>query len=218
MTRLTGLVARAIEDMADYQKLLLRDPTHARVSVSGINHALVPTHVLAHDLPVELMEILGAELAPTVMYRIGRLIGGAHAQAFFTNRGIGLSETHYKVLTGPFHFAWAGYGDVEMLVWEPHLDENFLVLWESHNSFSAQEATSDGIRKRACDLQAGYASGWCTTATNLPIEVVEVACRAEGVRTCRFVMAHATNLPSRVSDPRLHHPTTHYETISARMT
>lgn len=203
--------------MTEYQQLLVRDPSHARVSVAGVNHALVPTHVLARDLPLELVEILGAEVAPTVMYRLGRLIGGTHADTFFANREIGSTEPQYRVVTGPFHFAWAGYGDVDLLLWEPHPDENFLVLWESHNSFSAQEAINDGVRKRACDLQAGYAAGWCTAATGLPIEVVEIACRAEAVATCRFVMAHADCVSKRVSEPRLHRPTRQYRAIPARM-
>jgi predicted hydrocarbon binding protein len=210
MTRVSKLIARATDDMAKYQEQLMRDPTHARVSVAGVTHALVPTHVLAHDLPLELVEILGAELAPTVMYRLGRLIGAAHARAFFADRKIAIAESQYRVLTGPFHFAWAGYGDVELLIWKPQLDKEFLVLWESHNSFSAQEALNDGIRKRACDLQAGYAAGWCAEATCLPIEVIEIACRAEGVARCRFVIAHADCVSMWVSDPRLHRPTRQY--------
>jgi len=218
MTALANLIARAVDDMTQYQKLLARDPSHARVSLARVNHALVPTHVLARDLPIELAEMLGAEIAPTVMYRLGWLIGTTHARAFFAERDVAIADRSYRVLTGPFHFAWAGYGDVELLVWEPNLDETFLVLWESRNSFSAQEAINDNIRKRACDLQAGYSAGWCTEATGLPIEVVELACRAEAVSTCRFVMAHADRVSDRASEPRLHRPTRQYRVISARLT
>lgn len=215
MTRLSKLIACAVDDMTKYQELLVRDPGHARVSLAGVNHALVPTHVLAHDLPEELVEILGAELAPTVMHRLGRLIGREHARAFFADREIGIDELHHRVLTGPVHFAWAGYGDVNLLLWEPHPDENFLVLWESRNSFSAQEAINAGLRKRACNLQAGYAAGWCTEATGLPIEVVEVACRAETISTCRFVMAHTDSVSRWISEPRLHRPSGQYRGTSA---
>lgn len=215
MTRLSKLIACAVDDMTAYQDLLERDPGHARVSLAGVNHALVPTHVLAHDLPEELVEILGAELAPTVMHRLGRLIGREHARAFFADRDVGTAEMHQRVLTGPLHFAWAGYGDVNLLLWEPHPDEDFMVLWESRNSFSAQEAINAGLRKRACNLQAGYAAGWCTEATNLPIEVVELACRAETRSTCRFVMAHADSVSRWISEPRLHRPSGQYRSTSA---
>ncbi len=202
--------------MTNYQELLVRDPTHAQVSLAGVNHALVPTHVLARDLPQELTQILGPELAPSVMYKLGQLIGGAHAKAFFANHGC-FPELNYRVLSGTIHFAWAGYGDVELLIFEPRLDKNFLVLWESHNSFSAKEAIDDGIRRRACDLQAGYAAQWCEEATGLPIEVVEIACRAEGVATCRFVMTRKDRASHWVYEPRLHRPTRDYSSISARV-
>lgn len=217
MTHLPMLIARALDDMTEYQERFVRDPSHARVSVAGLTHALVPTHVLASDLPVELVEILGPELAPAVMYRLGRLIGGRQAAAFFADRGIGLAEPQYRVLTGPFHFAWAGYGDVQLLLWEPHLDTDFLVLWESDNSFSAQEAINDGLRKRSCDLQAGYAGGWASEATGLPIEVIEIACRAEGVTYCRFVMAHQDQVLAQIRNPRLHRPTRQYRVTPATM-
>lgn len=217
MTRLAELISRAVDDMTQYHELLSRDPSHARVSVAGVNHALVPTHVLARDLPVELTRILGPEVAPTVMHRLGWLIGRSHARAFFARRDIAISEMHYRTLTGPLHFAWAGYGDVDLLLWEPSPDESFLVLWESHNSFSAQEAIHYGCRKRSCDLQAGYAAGWCTAATSLPVEVIEIACRAEAVGSCRFVMAHADHILNWTSEPRLHRPTKQYHVVSARM-
>lgn len=217
MTRLSTLIARALDDMAQYQERFVRDPDHARVTVAGIAHALVPTRVLASDLPVELVEILGPELAPAVMYRLGQLIGRGHAAAFFTDRGIGLAEPQYRVVTGPFHFAWAGYGDVQLLLWEPHLDTDFLILWQTDNSFSAQEAINNGLRKRSCQLQAGYGAGWASEATGLPIDVIEIACRAEGVAYCRFVMAHQDRVSAQISDPRLHRPTRRYRVTPASM-
>lgn len=217
MTKVSVSIARALQDMSEYQERFTRDPGHARVLLAGVPHALVPTHVVASDLPRELVEILGAELAPVVLHRFGRLIGASQAAAFFTDRNIGRAELQYRVLTGPFHFAWAGYGDVQLLLWEPALDKDFLVLWESGNSFSAQEALRDGQRSRACHLQAGYAAGWASEATGLPIDVMEIACRAEGVSSCRFLMAHRDRLAVWLRDPRVHHPTKHYSVVSAAM-
>ncbi|MGW5518149.1 V4R domain-containing protein [Nocardia africana] len=217
MQEVSALIARALDDMCEYQEQFTRDPGHAQVSVAGVPHALVPTHVVASDLPRELEEILGAELAPAVMYRFGRLIGASHAAAFFSDRRIGMADAQYRVLTGPFHFAWAGYGDVQLLLWEPKLDEGFLILWESDNSFSAREALNDGRRSRVCHLQAGYAAGWSSEATGLPIDVHEIACRAEGVSYCRFVMGHRDRLSRWMRDPRLHRPTKEYKVVPANM-
>ena len=217
MTQLSALIARALDDMCEYQERFTRDPGHAQVSLAGVPHALVPTHVVASDLPRELVEILGAELAPAVMYRFGRLIGLSHAAAFFADRKIGMTEPQYRVLTGPFHFAWAGYGDVQLLLWEPKLEKDFLVLWESDNSFSAREVLNDGHRGRACHLQAGYAAGWASEATGLSIDVQEIACRAEGVSYCRFAMAHRDRVSLWMRDPRLHRPTKQYKVVPASM-
>ena len=82
-----------------------------------------------------------------------------------------------RVLTGPFHLAWTGYGDVDLLVWEPHLDKPLAVLWESENSVGALEARREQERTRACHLQAGYSAGWCTAATGIRLETRELACR-----------------------------------------
>lgn len=216
MTEMSASITRALTDMAEYQKQLTRDPGLAQVSLAGVPHALVPTHVMACDLPSELPQVLGPELAPAVMHRFGRLIGASQAKAFFADRNISADEPDYRVLSGTFHFAWAGYGDVQLLLWEPTLSKDFLVLWESDNSFSAKETLNDRARSRACHLQAGYAAGWVAEATCLPIDVVEIACRAEGVSRCRFVMAHSECVAQWMLDPRLHRATKRYELAETR--
>jgi hypothetical protein len=212
----TDLIARALGDMQEYQQRFDRDPAVAQVSLGGMSHALVPTHVLARELPRELMEIVGQELAPIVMYRLGFLVGRSHAAAFFEDRNISTEEAEYRVITGPFHFAWAGYGDVELLIWEPKIDCDFRVLWESDNSFSARESQKDGCRSRACQLQAGYSAGWCTESTGLPLQTYEIACRAEGVSHCRFLIAHRDRVRQQVLEPCMHLPTKSYTITHAR--
>jgi predicted hydrocarbon binding protein len=211
---LARLIRRAQEAMREYQGRLRRDPARARVSLADVPHALVPSRVMAHDLPLALADVAGHETASLVMYRLGYLIGETQAAAFFEDRGIQESDVLYRVLTGPFHLAWSGYGDVDILVWEPHLDERFAILWESENAASAQVA---GGRKRACHLEAGYSAGWCTAAAGVPVAASELACRAEGVRRCRFLIAHGDRMRDASDDPRFHRPTADYPVTPTRM-
>ena len=218
MDELSSLIERALDDMREYQGRLQRHPAAAQVTLAGVSHALVPTHVIACGFPAVLHELVGADTAPLVMYRLGQLIGRTQAEAFFEDRGIDAGDHAYRLLTGPFHLAWAGYADVDLLVWEPRLDERFAILWESDNSFSAREAAADDPHPaRACHLQAGYSAGWCSAATGLLHEASELACRAEGVSHCRFLIAHTERMHERIVDPRFHQPTEQYGTRPARI-
>jgi predicted hydrocarbon binding protein len=180
-----------------------------------MSHALIPTQVLGRDLPRELNEILGAELGPTVMYRLGYLISRTQAKAFFADRGIDPEEKEYRIMVGPFHSAWSGYGESDLLIWEPEMNENFIILWESDNSFCAREAMRDDRQSRACHLLAGYATGWCMEATGVPVETSEIACRAEGVAHCRLLVAHRDRIQDRLLEPRMHLPTARYDVLPA---
>ena len=210
------LLSRLVSDMSQYQERLVRSPGIGQVSLAGVSHALVPTRVMGQELPRELTEIIGETLAPVVMYRLGYLIARNQAKAFYLDRQIDPSETEYRVMAGAFHIAWAGYADADVLIWEPEPNENFLVLWESDNSYCAREAIKAGVRNRACHLLAGYATGWSTEATGVALETSEIACRAEGVSHCRFVVAHRDRIQQQLLDPRLHRPTSRYNAISTR--
>jgi hypothetical protein len=216
MSDVADLVGRSVLAMREYQDTLKRDPESAQVLVGELAHALIPTHVLARDLPRELDDAVGGTVGRLVMSRLGRLIGRAQAEAFFVERGLDPAEAEFRVITGPMYFAWAGYGDVDLLVYEPVMDERFTVLWESDNSASAREALRDGDRGRSCHLQAGYAAGWCEAATGLHLETREIACRAEGVSHCRFLIAHADGFDQRILEPRWHKKTSSYEVQSVK--
>jgi len=208
------LADRAMREMQEYQADLRRDPERASVVLGGLRHALIPTHVLARDLPRELESIFGGDVGPLVMSRLGRLTGRAQADAFFADRGKIAEDSSFRVLCGPVYFAWAGYGDVDLLLWETGATEDdFAILWESANSFSANEAANEGDRGRSCHLQAGYAAGWCEVATGMQLETAEIACRAEGVSHCRFLIAPSEGFGRRILNPRFHRASGSYSTM-----
>jgi hypothetical protein len=216
-TALDAVIRRAREDVRAYGGELDRDPAGAPVALRDAPQVLVPARVIGWDLPRILDQACGPGESADIMYRLGCRIGGAHAAAFFAVDRDDGADPLYRVLTGPFHFAWAGYGDVDLLILEPHLDDRFAVLWESERSASAVATTTERRRLRACHLQAGYAAGWCREATGLPIDARELACRAEGVSRCRFLLSHSGELEARLADPRFHQPPDRFRTTRVRL-
>jgi hypothetical protein len=210
------LIERARREAGAYQRRLTRDPTTGAVVLADEPHLLVPTRVVGRDLPGELRESVGPELAAEVMYRLGFLTAASQAAAFYRDRGVAEPEWEYRTLAGPFYAAWTGQGEAEMLIWEPSIEDDFLVVWESGNSLGALQAMKDGVRARACHLFAGYSAGWCSEATGQRLQTTEIACRAEGLAHCRFVVANPKRMEEHLADPRLHKPTDEYEVLRTR--
>jgi predicted hydrocarbon binding protein len=214
MDQLGDTIERAEEAIREYEAGLRRDASQARISLGDLPHALMPTSVIGRDLVRILEEALGPEAGPVVMYSLGKQIGVAQASAFFAVHAE--PDPVFRVLAGPFHLAWAGFGNVELLVWQPELDERFALLWQSDSSFSALEALTGPRHKRACHLQAGYSAGWCREATGLPLEAAELACRAEGLTRCRFLISHGERIERNLADPMFHRATKDYRVTSLR--
>ncbi|WP_354698583.1 hypothetical protein DSM112329_04269 [Paraconexibacter sp. AEG42_29] len=204
------MVARAVAEVADYQQRFERDPGRARVSLAGVPHALIPTAIVARDLPSALAKRDDSQAVALVLHELGVLIGRTHATAFFEDRGIDEDDRLHRVLTGPAHFAWAGFGDVNLLLMDTSWDVGFAALWESVSSFSAADA---GSRVRSCHLQVGYASGWLSEATGQTLHGTEIACRAEGAHRCRFVIGHESRIHALAQDPRMHKDRDRYDVL-----
>ena len=207
---LRDALASAAADVAEYQASFVREPGGARIQVAGVPHALVPASIVARDLPLALARRGGPEAVALVLYELGALIGGSHAARYFEDRGIDPQDRLTRVAAGSAHFAWSGYGDVDVLLLDPVWDERIAILWESTNSISAEESSRAGRRVRGCHMQAGYGAGWCNAATGLKLRAVELACRTEGAHRCRFLLGEETRLDELATEPRFHHTRDHY--------
>jgi hypothetical protein len=124
-TGIEAVIRLARNDVSAYHADLERDAGRARVALRGAPHLLVPSGVIARDLPRILEQGRGRGGSADAMYRFGCQIGRSHAAAFLAGHR---SDPLYRLLTGPFHFAWAGYGDVDLLILEAHLDDRFAIL------------------------------------------------------------------------------------------
>jgi predicted hydrocarbon binding protein len=198
-----------------HQEEFYRVPDRAEVLLGGVAHVLLPTSVLALAYRQDLEGALGTEVADLTLYRLGYLVGQAHARHFlerYPHRGL-----LFRILAGPFFFAWAGYGDVDLLEADIRTDPGFRVLWETEDSFSAREALREGLKRRVCHLQAGYSAGWCTEASGIPLAAKELACRAEGVRACRFLIAPEGAFPEVLGEGKWYKERKAYTVIPARI-
>jgi predicted hydrocarbon binding protein len=216
MDELAETIERAEAAVRAYEAGVRRQAAHARTTLGERPFGLMPTSVVGHDLVRILEDVLGRDAGPAVMYRLGIEIGRTEACTFFTGAAGAEPDPLFRVLTGPFHFAWAGYGDVEILVWQPHLDERFALLWQSDASFSALDALDEPRHRRACHLQAGFSAGWCAEATQLPLAAAELACRAEGLARCRFLISHARHIEPNRMNPRFHRRADDYRATPLR--
>jgi two-component system, NtrC family, response regulator HydG len=209
-TSLQSLIARAGQEVRDYQAMIVREPTKASISIAGEPYMLFPTSSLALALPQLINELSGLDLGNHVVYQLGYAIGYTQAEHFFHVRNIPLAELDLRLFTGPLYSAWAGLGNVELLDLALQKDSTFHILWESSNSSSAEAAIAANLHGRYCYLQAGHAAGWCSAASGLELACQEIACAAEGIKKCRFLVAPLLHLAAKVSNPAFHRPRSDY--------
>jgi hypothetical protein len=216
-TALGAVIRRAREDVRAYHAGLDRDPACARIDLGGASQLLLPSRVIGLDLPRILDQLCGPVASADAIYSLGCQIGQSHATAFLAASRSDSSDPLYRLLSGPFHFAWAGYGDVDLLILEAHLDDRFAILWESEHSAIALAAAGEKRRSRVCHLHAGYSAGWSREALGVPVDGRELACYAEGVARCRFLLAHTQKLDARLVEPRFHQPPDRYARARVRV-
>jgi hypothetical protein len=55
-------------------------------------------------------------------------------------------------------------------------------------------------------MNAGYSSGWCEESFGVQLVSSEIMCRAKGDNTCRFIMAHPSQIAHYLHDYLHSHP------------
>jgi predicted hydrocarbon binding protein len=205
------VIRRAREAVDGHHTIVHRELRGPEDSIDGRSHVLMPTRVIGGDLVRILDDLVGPPGAAMTMYRLGEWIGARAAETVLDGTD---EDVAYRLLIGALHHDRAGYGNIDLLIWEPRIDPRFAVLWESESSCCATVALSEGRRGRSCHVLAGYWVGWSARATGLRLEAAELSCRAEGVARCRFLLAHADRLEDHLRDARFYRPTAEYAEIS----
>ncbi len=136
-------------------------------------------------------------LARDLLFDVAHAIGMADARSFHAK--MNLRTPIEKLSVGPVHFAYSGWGVVEILP-ESLLvpDQNYVLIYDHPHSFESQawQATGRKASFPVCVMNAGYSSGWCEESFGMPLVAAEIMCQARGDKSCRFIMGH----PDRIND------------------
>ncbi len=185
-------------------------PQQARIYLLGDPVMFIGLKAIAISLKDELARSLDAEDVSAIMYRFGHSIGMGEAHRLLPR--LGLETVEERLLAGPVWAAYAGFVRVRLLPGSKIVaDKDFILFYEHPLNFEAQLWGQAGRVARApiCDFNRGYSSGWCSVATDMPLDAIEVMCEVSGDPVCRFVMFPASRYEeylSRVDEFRAWRP------------
>ncbi len=200
----SAIFQQAQDNVQRYFENLVFKPTQGLIEVENERYVLVRASSLSCDFFNYLRHLYSDRDAQTAfqtgqdfLFDIGHVLGIADAKCFHAK--MGLHDPVEKLSAGPVHFAYAGWGFVEILPESnPSPDENYFLKYHHPYSFEADSWLSRGQRSQdaVCIMNAAYSSGWCEASFGIPLTAVEIACRARGDASCTFIMAP----PHRISE------------------
>jgi predicted hydrocarbon binding protein len=178
------------------------EPEQGRITFGGERYILVR----ASSMSVHFLQLISEmypgldrqeaeQAAASILYDIAHALGKADARTIL--RLAEIKEPVYKLATGPVHFAFAGWGRVEILPSSrPTPDRDYYLLYDHLDSFEAESWIRYEKRSASprCFMNAGYSAGWCSVSFGIPLRAREMQCRACGDDRCRFIMAHEERL------------------------
>jgi hypothetical protein len=194
-----------------YFQQFSQNPEQGSLTIGGERYILVR----ASSLSVEffeyikgmypgLNEIEAAKAASSILFDMAHALGKADAMDF--HRRTGVNDPLAKLSSGPIHFAYTGWANVDIFAESrPSPDENYYLIYDHPNSFEADS----WIRKNTppgenhpviktdipvCFMNAGYSSGWCEQSFSVTLTAREILCRASGDDCCRFIMGHPKHI------------------------
>jgi PAS domain S-box-containing protein len=146
-------------------------------------------------------------LTRDLLFDIAHAIGVADAKNFHVK--MNLKTPIEKLSVGPIHFAYSGWGFVDILPESnPVPDKNFYLLYNHPFSFESEawQATGKKASFPVCVMNAGYSSGWCEESFGVPLVATEIMCQARGDNHCRFIMGHPDEISNHIDSYLKKHP------------
>lgn len=188
---------KAEQNVASYFGEISIQPESGEIIINGERYVLFRSASLSFeflDIIKELYSNRTIEEATRIgnnfLFDIAHVLGKKDALSF--HKKMNLSDPIEKLATGPVHFAFTGWANVEILPESnPSPDENYFLKFRHHNSFEAQSWKKAGRKSDlpVCTMSCGYSSGWCEESFGIPLTTVELECEAMGAEHCTFVMA-----------------------------
>lgn len=142
-----------------------------------------------NSLRVELVELLGVEVARGVLTRVGYLMGARDAELSWKIHGHDAPKADL-LATGPFLHALEGFVKAQSVrrdldIARGHCDCEF--LWKHSVEHDAHIAARDGATDAACWMAVGHTSAYFSGIMGRRILVRELECEATGGTQCRAV-------------------------------
>jgi PAS domain S-box-containing protein len=212
--RFEELFLQAEARLSEWLAQRTQQPDLARIEVGNERYL----EVRASSLSVEFFDLVrehyGGDRTPeadsvarSLLYDIASAL--ARVDAARMAEQLGVDDAELKLALGPVHFAITGWARVELHEGSsPVRSEDFALLYDHHHSFESEAWLSSGRTsdEPVCVMNAGYSSGWCSSAYGLDLVATEVLCRGRGDPCCRFIMAPPHRLAEYVAEARRRWP------------
>ncbi|NMC72247.1 MAG: response regulator [Myxococcales bacterium] len=183
-------------------------PERGSIEISGERYLLVRAASLSVEFFALVRELYGPghdaqadEFSRNLLYDLSHGLGRADARHFHAR--MGLTDPVARLAAGPVHFSHTGWAFVDI---DPRscviAGPEYVLLYEHPHSFEADAWLASGtfVDAPACIMNSGYSAGWCQESFGLRLVSAEVACRACGDSTCRFVMAPPDRIERRLEE------------------
>jgi PAS domain S-box-containing protein len=190
------------------------NPSKGTIEIADQRYILIR----AASLSVEFFEVVkrlyadrsekeAIALARDLLFDIAHAIGMADARNFHSEMNLRTPLEKFSV--GPVHFAYTGWGFVDLLPEShPVPNQDFVLIYDHPHSFESQawRATGEKPAFPVCVMNAGYSSGWCEESFGVPLVAAEVICTAKGDKSCRFIMAPPDRISGHIDAYLQKHP------------
>lgn len=199
---------RAAAALGAYFERMEVDPSRAMIGIDDERFVLVRASAFSIDFLDTLVALYADRgqrealaISRGFLFDIAHTIGVHDARRMHEHLG-SLSPLE-RLSGGPVHFAYTGWGLVEIKASShPSPDDDYCLVYEHTYSFEAASFLRAGRSSEGpvCIMQAGYSSGWCEASFGLELTAVEVECKARGDAACMFVMAPPKRVTGRVRE------------------
>ena len=216
---LQEIFLEAEDNVREYFANMERSAENAEIIISGERYLLVRSASMSYEFMDVFREFYSnrsqeeaERIGNNFLFDIGHVLGAKDAEAF--HKKVKITDPIQKLATGPVHFAFTGWANVEICEESnPTPDENFFLKFVHHNSFEAQ-AWIKGNRKSkipVCTMNCGYSSGWCEESFGISLTTVEIECEAAGGKACTFIMAPPDKIQEYLNNERLSSESKNYD-------
>lgn len=209
-----SIFAAAEKNLSDFFCSRKDNPERGTIEILGERYLLLRAAPLAVEFFQQIEHIFDLgnkseanQFCRSFLYDLAHTIGIANADELHGK--LNLTDPIAKLSAGPVEFSYSGCGLVEILPEShPVPDENFLLIYNHHNSFEADTwiQAKKPTDLPVCVMNAGWSSGWCQESFGIDLVSSEILCRARGDKSCRFIMAPPDKIEERIRDYIRTHP------------